>query len=280
MISGWKWSFPEMYFLTNDMLITGASKGNQEKWYDAESDRWYKLDQFGYEALSETFVSILLEHSNLKADTPFQFVTYQMERIKRNSAELVGCSSGNFLKAGQSIITVGSLLKKGLTAQELKAFANTTSLSGKIEQLAKIVSELTQLEYFPQYLTLLFEIDSLCLNDDRHLNNIAVIEDANGFSYCPIFDHGAALLSNLVIGSLSLKPASLHPFLSALPFGVDFSEQASAARQLFGAQLRLPIFSKSELRKLVSPLTDYYRPAYRAAIADRVVTTILIRQSL
>ena len=79
-----------MYFLTNDMLITGASKGNQEKWYDAESDRWYKLDQFGYEALSETFVSILLEHSNLKTDTPFQFVTYQMERIKRNSAELVG----------------------------------------------------------------------------------------------------------------------------------------------------------------------------------------------
>lgn len=50
---------------------------------------------------------------------------------------------------------------------------------------------LTELDEFPQYLTLLFEIDTLVLNDDRHLNNIAVIAKDSKFAYCPIFDQGA-----------------------------------------------------------------------------------------
>jgi hypothetical protein len=38
---------------------------------------------------------------------------------------------------------------------------------------------------------------ALFLNDDRHLNNIAVIEQNGKFKYCPIFDNGAGLLSNV-----------------------------------------------------------------------------------
>ena len=41
-----------------------SSKGNQEKWL--EDGRWYKLDQFGYEALAETFTSMLLEFSSIE----------------------------------------------------------------------------------------------------------------------------------------------------------------------------------------------------------------------
>ena len=55
--------------------------------------------------------------------------------------------------------------------------------------------EYTGLKEFSQYLTVLFEIDALFLNDDRHLNNIAVIEEKGKFNYCPIFDNGAGLLS-------------------------------------------------------------------------------------
>ena len=67
--------------VSNEKIAETSSKGNQEKWLDSETNRWYKLDQFGYEALAETLTSRLLEKSNIEADTPFTFVRYQMERL-------------------------------------------------------------------------------------------------------------------------------------------------------------------------------------------------------
>ena len=43
--------------VTNEKIAETSSKGNQEKWFDGASGRWYKLDQFGYESLSEVIVS-------------------------------------------------------------------------------------------------------------------------------------------------------------------------------------------------------------------------------
>ena len=45
--------------VTNDKIALTSSKGNQEKW--VEDGVWYKLDQFGYEALAECVVSEILE---------------------------------------------------------------------------------------------------------------------------------------------------------------------------------------------------------------------------
>ena len=84
--------------VSNEKIAETSSKGNQEKWLD--NGRWYKLDQFGYEALSETYISQLLEHSNIEKETPFTFVRYQMERFNVHKRERTGCSSDNFLKDG------------------------------------------------------------------------------------------------------------------------------------------------------------------------------------
>ena len=46
--------------VTDEKIAETSSKGNQEKWYDRAPDRWYKLDQFGYEALAEATVSLFL----------------------------------------------------------------------------------------------------------------------------------------------------------------------------------------------------------------------------
>ena len=40
-------------FITNEKVAETSSKGNQEKWFDKNTNKWYKLDQFGYEALSD-----------------------------------------------------------------------------------------------------------------------------------------------------------------------------------------------------------------------------------
>lgn len=50
--------------VTNDKIALTSSKGNQEKW--VEDGVWYKLDQFGYEALAECVVSEILEKSNIE----------------------------------------------------------------------------------------------------------------------------------------------------------------------------------------------------------------------
>ena len=45
---------------TGDVVAATSSKGNQEKWYDAATDCWYKLDRTGFEALAEAVTSELL----------------------------------------------------------------------------------------------------------------------------------------------------------------------------------------------------------------------------
>lgn len=41
--------------VSDQKIAETTSKGNQEKWQDGNI--WYKLDQFGYEALAEVFTS-------------------------------------------------------------------------------------------------------------------------------------------------------------------------------------------------------------------------------
>ncbi len=38
---------------TNDRVVVTTSRGNQEKWFDAEKNLWYKVDGGCFEALAE-----------------------------------------------------------------------------------------------------------------------------------------------------------------------------------------------------------------------------------
>lgn len=116
-----------VHLVTNEKIAETSSKGNQEKWYDCQTDRWYKLDQFGYEALSETLISTLLEQSNIEKGLPFRFARYQMERISAHGRDRTGCSSINFLDPGQSIITISHLFSKQLGMPLKKKLEGLTS---------------------------------------------------------------------------------------------------------------------------------------------------------
>ena len=112
--------------VTNEKVAETSSKGNQEKWFDSDTNKWYKLDQFGYEALTETVISKLLEKSNIEAETPFSFVRYEIERLNVHGRDRTGCGSENFLRDGQSIITLSHLFSRQLG----------TSLKDKLEKLS------------------------------------------------------------------------------------------------------------------------------------------------
>ena len=131
---------------------------------------------------------------------------------------------------------------------------------------------------FPRYLTLLFEIDALFLNDDRHFNNIAVLEENGRFDYCPIFDNGAALLSNTMDNPMEIEPRALMKNIKARPFVTTFNRQVISATSLFGKQLNIKKFSENELREILTDPLSFYASRDRSFIAERVVKTILTRQ--
>ena len=264
--------------VTDEKIAETSSKGNQEKWYDQVSDLWYKLDQFGYEALAETVISTLLEQSNIQTDTLFTFVRYHMERLRVHGRERTGCSSKNFLQPGQALITINHLLSSYLGKPLREKLVRLPSDKKRIAYLAEATAELTGLELFPQYLTLLFEVDALFCNDDRHLNNIAVIEQNGKFDYCPIFDNGAGLLSNTQLSPMDILPPALISALQARPFNTTFTRQMNTARSLYGMQLVMPKLTTSDIREVLGPVLNYYPQRDRGIMTDRVETCILIRQ--
>jgi len=262
-------------FVTNDKVAETSSKGNQEKWQDG--GRWYKLDQFGYEGLAETVISRLLEHSSIETDTPFRFIRYQMERMNVHGRDRNGCSSADFLRPKESIITLSHLFKReGLNLKD--TLIHLSSDKKRIAWLAEETVALTGLGQFPQYLTLLFEVDALFLNDDRHLNNIAVLEMNGRFDYCPIFDNGAGLLSNVQMAPMDIDPAALIRSAKARPFNTTFNRQVIHARNLYGSQLHIPKFTEKELRRELEDPLRYYAQRDRGFIRDRVCQTIFTRQ--
>lgn len=262
--------------VSDEKIAETSSKGNQEKWLDGA--RWYKLDQFGYEALSETLISTLLEYSNIETVTPFRFTRYSMERLKVHGREHTGCSSENFLLPGQSIITLSHLLKRQLGVPLREALGKLSSNKKRIAYLAEATAEYTGLAQFPQYLALLFEVDGLFLNDDRHLNNIAVLEHNGRYDYCPIFDNGAGLLSNMQTSPMDIQPKALLLASLARPFNTSFNRQVGAVRGLYGAQLHTPKLKLEEIVEILEPLLLYYAPRDRGLISDRVCACILARQ--
>lgn len=270
----------DIKLVTDEKIAETSSKGNQEKWFDEDTNQWYKLDQFGYEALSETLISILLEKSNIKNDTPFTFVRYEPVRIIVHNRERTGCVSNNFLKEGQSVITINHLLSRIIGYPLKEKLLSLTSDKKRIAYLAEATKDCTGLDYFGEYLTLLFEIDSLFLNDDRHLNNIAVIKSGDKYDYCPIFDNGAGLLSDTRLSPMDIEPKALIASLKSRPFNMSFTRQMNTARSLYGNRLSMPKFKREDIMEYLRPILEFYPKRDKSIIADRVVECILARQRL
>lgn len=210
----------ELY--THDIVAATSSKGNQEKWYDAPSDHWYKLDTGTFEARSETIASVVLTHSNL-SDLGFSSVPYQIEKVRMQGRE-------------------------------------------QIEQI-------TGLTRFGAYLTLLFEYDALILNDDRHLNNIAVLYTPTGYRYCPLFDHGAGFLLDPAAYAFDIETNALVKQAIAKPFRCKFYTQVNVARKLYSPQLKLSLTS-SEIQDAVQQAVAHYPALYHAVLRDRVMNVL------
>ena len=77
-------------------------------------------------------------------------------------------------------------------------------------------------------------------HEDRHTHNIAVLLDQEGtYHYCPVFDNGAALLSDTSMDyPTGTDIIDLIPQVRAKTLSSDFGEQLEAVENLYGRPLK------------------------------------------
>ena len=265
--SGIEVSMERITFLQDYMKIEGhfSSKGNQWKWNDGAF--WYKADQLGCEALTETVVSHLLLHSTIQ-----NHVIYEPVMINYHGKELLGCRSRNFLKSSEELITLERLFRQNAGMSLAKEISYFSDIKKRIEYTVDHVINYTGLVDFGKYLTQMLEMDAFFLNEDRHTNNIAVIYDLKSreYRYCPYFDMGLSLFADLKQDfPIEKSFEECRKEIIAKPFARDFDEQMDAANELYGSYLRFEISKE----KMVKEIAQWELP-YEEKVIQRVTDTL------
>lgn len=240
-----------MIIYNNNSGSTGrnisTSKGNQLKF--SVDNKWYKADFLGYEGAAEYFVSEMLSNTNIDS-----FVRYELTTIEYNGNTYNGCVSDDFLN--KNAIMTSERLFKLYKNCSVESLLNGKSLTDKIQLFVDEVQSITGLSNFGEYVTTLLELDRLILNEDRHFRNIAVIKTDSSFEYCPIFDNGAALLSDLREDyPLERSVYGLIPTVKSKPFTTDFEKQVIAAEKLYGRQF---VITDRDMNYAYEHIAEFY----------------------
>ena len=103
---------------TNDRVVVTTSRGNQEKWFDAEKNLWYKVDDGCFEALAEAVASEVLRRFTNAADLPgISIAHYWVDTADVHGLPQVLSVSENFKREDGSLVTANTILKN-LTAEQ------------------------------------------------------------------------------------------------------------------------------------------------------------------
>lgn len=238
-----------------------TSKGNQIKM--KIDDFWYKMDYLGYEGLAEYLCSELLPYTNIKS-----YVKYEMVEMSLNGETFNGCKSKDFLKENEDIVTAARLFKSYVGKSVDDFLSQHKSLKEQIVSFVSTVESITGIKEYGKHLTQMLEWDSFVLNDDRHFNNVAFVFDVDKktFSPCPLFDNGAAFLSDLRFDyPLEKDFYGLIADITAKPFHKSFDKQTKICEELYGTQLIIDksIHISQETEKNI-------RQQYGDRVAERV----------
>lgn len=244
-----------------------SSKGNQLKWNSG--NMWYKADYTGYEGLAEYVVSKLLELSSLDKN---EYILYRTEEMKYNYSVYKGCSSKNFLPEGWNLITLERLFQNTYHESLNKAIYSIADYENRVKFMVDQTSRITGLSDFGVYLSKLLSIDAFFLNEDRHTHNIAVLLDVEGiYHYCPVFDNGAALMSDTTMDyPLHVPFHELIENVKAKTFCSSFDEQLDIVENLYGQHIQFH-FNKKELDSILDK-ESYYTEDVKKRVKDLLLS--------
>lgn len=230
-----------------------SSKGNQLKWF--ADNTWYKADYTGYEGLAEYAVSKLLALSNLHET---EYILYNTEEMKYKFSTYKGCKSKNFLPNGWNLITLERLFHNAYNESLNKAIYSISDYENRIKFMVEQTVRITGLNDFGKYISKLLTVDALFLNEDRHTHNIAVLlDEEDNYHYCPIFDNGATLLSDITMDyPLSMPFYDYMDHVSAKTFCTSFDEQLDIVERLYGQHVHFQ-FKEKDIESILAEESFY-----------------------
>ena len=146
-----------------------------------------KKDNRGNEGRAEYLVSKFMQFTTLQEN---EFISYEEGTINGKS----GCRSKNFLDEEEELVTFYKLYYNEVGKDLSKVIANMNTMEERIEYVIRFIDQSCGLNIHA-YLSKVLTLDMICLNEDRHLNNLALIMCGNDFYPAPIFDNGVSLLT-------------------------------------------------------------------------------------
>lgn len=197
-----------------------TSKGNQSKWH--YGNIWIKEDYLGYESLAECICSDLLSILNIPHVQYFPCKII----IDDLRSEVLGCYSYDY-RGNNREITLAKILKDIYGKQYSKYFRDK-STEERIEFVLASLEPYIDRQSLAYYLSVLLNFDAFVLNEDRHLNNISFFCDGDKLTPTPIYDNGAALLSDVKspMGYTLEQPTlKLMRKVKSKPFSTEFKKQ-------------------------------------------------------
>ncbi|MCQ2521898.1 MAG: hypothetical protein MJ105_05920 [Lachnospiraceae bacterium] len=205
--------------ITNDykMQLSGTSEGSQDKYY--KDGYWYKENKHGDEAMAEYLSSKLLTYSSLQAS---EYILYEMGTINGKK----GCRSRHFLAEDEELVTFYRLYFNE-TGEDLSK--KYTRYGTAEERIAFTIDEMKRIAGVDvcDYLRKVITLDRIILNEDRHVNNLALIYGGKGFRPAPIFDNGISLLTANRSVSQQMSMEENVRKVIARPFSGDFEKAYS-----------------------------------------------------
>jgi len=205
----------EFNLSSTDRFLSGSSiTGNQIKW--RFGDYFIKADTQGYESIAEALVSELFAYVQ-----ELDYVDYHLCKIHEDGHPYLGCYSKNFMHSGRLIQLSRLLALNGVDVDAEEYYFEPERL---FHDIFPLVDKLTGLDMFT-YVGRVMQLDWIVLNDDRHFGNLCVIYDNGAYRYCPLFDNGSALLSELDYYEMDMPLEEAVRSVRGRPFDSSFKKQ-------------------------------------------------------
>ena len=231
--------------------VTSSSAGNQIKKFD--NGRYYKFDTIGYEGLAEIVASRLAKQTTLTEYGITEYYPFQ-QNGKR------GCFSYSFNAGDARKVSLYRILISKYNT-DLKGVYSVyeqtydTLVLSFFDFIRELMIELYAYDILP-WMTQLLKFDWLILNEDRHFRNIAfLVGDKNVLRPAPLFDNGAAFLSDCICYPLTDDSEMFLSDVKAKPFNSSFETQVQMIESY--AAPKLQFLSKHVLLQ-TSDLAEYY----------------------
>lgn len=248
-----------------------SSKGNQPKFY--KDGYWCKIDNYGnHEGLAEELVSEFL-----KCVVNVTFVEYKSALLTYkdiNSIEKAkGCISRNMYDdVRYSFVSLRALCRREGVKQNI--VIQNSNITTNILKTVGVIKEATGLDTGSYFAQLAF-LDSIILNEDRHIMNVGVCYDNVSKTYvlAPIFDNGSSLFCTgwTFRSNKTLQENIERGLLTGRPFSKFHEKQVDAFLTL---GFRPLMVSKSMVTSL---LNNYKNDLYDEKYVRRALDVLSMR---